>query len=302
MRKNGIGGPDMAIDVLQEKVRKLKNPSMVDLAINTSDLPAHLLAEEGSAAAAYGRFCRELLERLKGIVPAVRVSFTAFALLGADGLNQLTATLKAAKEMDYYVALEAPYVLSPMMAAAAAEAVFGAEALYPCDGLIIGCYPGSDMIKPFLPYVKEGKKDLFPVVRTSNKSAPEIQDLLTGTRLVHAAAADLINRFGADNAGKFGYARVSVVAGASSVESLRTLRTKYPRLFLLLDDMDYSGCNAKNCSHAFDKFGHGAVVCAGPTVTLAWKQAESDGSDYLDHAAAAAERMKKNLTRYTTVL
>lgn len=292
----------MSIDVLQDKIRKLKNPSMVDLALNTADLPPHLLEEEGSAAKAYGRFCRELLDTLKGIVPAVRVSFTAFSLLGADGMTELTAVLKAAREAEYYVALEAPYILSPMMASAAAAAIFGEDSIYPCDGLILSGYPGSDIIKPFLPYCREKNKDLFPVVRTSNKTAPEIQDLLTGTRLVHTAAADLINRFGADNVGKYGYARVSVMAGASSVESLRILRTKYPRLFLLLDDMDYSCCNAKICKNAFDKFGHGAVVCAGPTVTAAWKQAESDGRDYPDQAAAAAERMKKNLTRYTTVL
>jgi hypothetical protein len=35
---------------------------------------------------------------------------------------------------------------------------------------------------------------------------------------------------------------------------------------------------------------------------MAWKNAESDGTDYLDHAQAAVERMKKNLTRYTTIL
>ena len=140
------------------------------------------------------------------------------------------------------------------------------------------------------------------MVRTSNKSAAEIQDLLTGTRLVHAAAADLVNRFGADNIGKFGYARISVVAGANSMESLRTLRMKYPKLFLMVDDMDYSGCNAKICGQAFDKFGHGAVVCAGPTVTAAWQQTESDGRDFTRQATAAAERMKKNLTRYVTVL
>ena len=292
----------MSIDALQEKIRKLKNPSMVDLALAASDLPPHLLAEEGSAAKAYGRFCRELLGALKGLVPAVRVSFTAFALLDSEGLAELKSVLQTAKEQGYYVALEAPYLLSPMMAAATAEAVWGENAIYPCDGLIMGGYPGSDVIKPFLPHVKEGKKDLFPVVRTSNKSAPEIQDLLTGSRLVHAAAADLINRFGADLVDRCGYARVSVVAGASSAQSLMALRTKYPRLFLLLDDMDYSCCNAKICGSAFDKLGHGAVVCAGPTVTTAWKIEESDGTDYVDRAVAAAERMKKNLTRYTTVL
>ena len=292
----------MSIDTAQERIRKMKNPSMVDLALNASDLPAHLLEQEGNTAAAYGRFCREILDKLKGCVPAARIGFTAFALLGTDGITELQKTLSAAKAMGYYVALESPYILSPMMASGVAEAVFGENAIYPCDGLIIPAYPGSDILKPFLPFVREGKKDVFPVVRTSNKTAPEIQDLLSGSRLVHAAAADLINRFGADNTGKFGYARVGIVAGANSAESLRNLRTKYPRLFLLLDDMDYSGCNAKICGNAFDKFGHGAVVCAGPTIAAAWKTAGTDGLDYLEQALAAAERMKKNLTRYVTVL
>jgi len=292
----------MSIDILQDKIRKTKNPSMVDLALCAWDLPAHLPETAGSRAKAYGRFCREILDTLKGTVPAVRVGFTAFAVLGSEGLEEMKEVLKAAKNQGYYVAVEAPAVHAPMMAQAVAEAFWGKDAQYPCDGLIVGAYPGSDVIKPFLPYVVDGKKDLFAVVRTSNKSAPEIQDLLTGSRLVHVAAADQINRFGADNTGKSGYARVAVVAGANAPESLRTLRSKYPRLFLLIDDMDYSGCNAKNCSHAFDKFGHGAVVCAGPSLTMAWKLAESDGSDYLRHALAAAERMKKNLTRYTTIL
>ena len=292
----------MSIDVLQDKIRKLKNPSMVDLALGAGDLPAHLLEQEGTAAKAYGRFCLDLLENLKTIVPAVRVGFTAFALLGPEGLEELRSVLKAAKNHGYYVALESPYILSPMMAQATAEAVFGEQAIYPCDGLIVPAYPGSDVVKPFLPYVKDGKKDIFPVVRTSNKTAPEIQDLLTGSRLVHAAAADLINRFGGDNTGKNGYARVGILAGANSAESLRSLRTKYPRLFIMVDDMDYSGCNAKICANAFDKLGHGAVVCAGPTITMAWKLNEAEPETCLDQAKAAAERMKKNLTRYTTVL
>lgn len=292
----------MSIDVLQDKIRKAKNPSVVDLALGIKDLPAHLLEEAQNPAKCYGTFCRGILEKLKGTVPAVRIGFTAFSVLGPDGLEELMKILKAAKNLGYYVILETPYILSPMMAAAVADAVFGENAIYPCDGLIMGFYPGSDVIKPFLPFVKDGKKDLFCVVRTSNKSAPEIQDLLSGSRLVHAAAADQINRFGAELSGKFGYARISVVAGANSAESLKNLRSKYPRLFLLVDDMDYSGCNAKNCSFAFDKFGHGAAVCAGPTITQAWKNAETDGTDYLEQALAAAERMKKNLTRYTTVM
>ena len=162
-------------------------------------------------------------------------------------------------------------------------------------------YLGIDIVKPFLPYCKDGK-DLYCVVRTSNKSAPEIQDLLTGTRLVHAAAADLYNRFTDKSVGKSGYSRLAIMAGAGSAESLKTLRAKYPRLFILVDDLDYPGCNAKICASAFDKFGHGAVCCSGFGITLAWKNAGTDGQDYVAQAVAAAERMKNNLTRYTTVL
>ena len=140
------------------------------------------------------------------------------------------------------------------------------------------------------------------VVRTANKSAPELQDLLSGTRLVHAAAADHVNRYGGDTLGKFGYTRVGILAAASAAESLRSLRAKYPKLFFLLDGYDYPNSNAKNCSYAFDKFGHGAAACGGRSILCAWKEAENGEEQWLSHAVAAAERMKKNLTRYITVL
>lgn len=288
----------MSVDILQEKIRKAKNPSVLELGISLSEIPPQFEAN----AAGYGAFCRELLGELKGIVPAVRVSFAAFALPGSDGITELTKTLKAAADMGYYVALDAPEILSPASAKMIAEGIFGEGSAYPCDGLVISGYLGSDIIKPFLPYCKNGKKDIFVVARTANKSAPELQDLLAGGRLVHTASADHVNRYGQDTAGKFGYTRVGVLAAASAAESLRTLRTKYPKLFLLVDGLDYPNANAKNCANAFDKFGHGAAVCVGSSVTAAWKQAESDGSDYLVHAQAAAERAKKNLTRYVTIL
>ncbi len=288
----------MSMDVLQEKIRKTKNPSVLELALPVSDLPPKF-SRNGEG---YAAFCRELMEHLKDTVSAVRVSFTAFVLLGHDGLYQLSETLKKAAELGYYVLLDAPEILSPASAKITAESIFGEGSIYPCDGLVVSGYLGSDVIKPFLPYCKKEKKDLFVVARTANKSAPELQDLLAGGRLVHAAAADHVNRYGADTAGKTGYTNVGILAGASSAESLRNLRAKYPKLFLLVDGYDYPNANAKNCSNAFDKFGHGAVVCGGTGITCAWKDTEAHGEDYLDHAKAAAERMKKNLTRYVTVL
>jgi len=288
----------MSVDVLQDKIRKTKNPTVVELGLSVAELPTQFSRD----AYGYAAFCKELLGALKGIVPAVRVSFASFALLGCEGLNALAEVLKTADNLGFYVILDAPEIFSVKAAEQTAASIFGVDSIFPCDALVIMGYLGSDAIKPFLPYCKEKKKDLFVVVRTSNKSAPELQDLLAGSRVVHMAAADHVNRYGGDTSGKYGYTQVGILAGASTAQGLKNLRTKYPKLFMLLDGADYPNANAKNCSNAFDKFGHGAAACVSGSITCAWNQAESDGSDFSVHAVAAAERMKKNLSRYVTIL
>ena len=291
----------MSIDLLHDKIRKLKNPSMIDFGIKQECVPAHLLEEEGSFLKAYARFCRELMEGLRGLVPAVRFPFGAFALMGGEGLDVLSGLLHTASNMGFYVLLDSPEILSPWAADRIADTVFGENSPFVCDGLILSPYIGADAIKPFVPACKAGK-DIFAAVRCPNASASELQDLMTGSRLVHEAAMDLVRRFGEPIFGKCGYSRINALASAGSPNSLKKLRAKYPRTFLLVDGLDYPSGNAKNCSFAFDRFGYGAVVCAGPSVTAAWKNAESDGMDYVELAVAAAERMKKNLTRYVVIL
>jgi orotidine-5'-phosphate decarboxylase len=267
---------------------------MLELCLCMEDIPAQY-AEEGSAAA-FVRYSRELLTGLKDIVPAVRISFASFALLGAEGFSAMTEIMQFAKKQGYYVVLDAPELLSAKTAALTAQAF----SQWPCDGLIISGYAGSDVIKPFLNVCKEQKKDIFVVARTANKSAPEIQDLLSGGRLVHVAAADHVNRYGGDTAGKFGYTRVGILAAGSSAQSLKELRSKYGKLFILVDGADYPNANAKNCAFAFDRFGHGAAAVVGSAIVTAWKQAED--AEPIAAAVSAAERMKKNFNRYVTIL
>ena len=199
----------MSIDALQEKIRKTKNPSVLYFDGVTDWIPPHIRAAEENDAAAYGTFCRSLLAELKGIVPAVRFSFGGISLLGTD---LLSALLKEADRLGYYVLLDAPEMLNTQSAKYMVTAL--CDKGYFFDGLIVPSYLGTDILKPFLPLCKEGKT-LFPVVRTANKSAAEVQDLITGGRLVHTAVADLVNRLGEQLIGKSGYSSVGAVASAS---------------------------------------------------------------------------------------
>lgn len=285
----------MSMDVLQEKIRKLKNPGMVDLTLLPGQLPA-CVREAGDELTAYTVFCREMLTALKGIVPAVRFSYDHFALLG--GLDKLTELLETAGESGYYVALEGPQTLSVATAELAADKL---TALH-FDALILSPYIGSDGIKPFMVLCKEMGKDLFFAVRTANKSSMELQDLLTGSRHVYAAAADVLDRYAVGVLERSGYSRIGLLVSCGASTALMELRRKYNRFFLLVDGLDTPGGNAKNASFAFDRLGHGAVVCAGTGITCSWQENETDGGDYLEQAVAVAQRIQKNLTRYLDIV
>lgn len=291
----------MSIDVLQEKIRKSKNPVVLDLSFLPEHVPAHIRADLDEAGA-YIAYCRALVSSLKDAVSALRLSFGQFAMMGETGLRGLSGLLAMARELGLYTILDCAEVLSPWAADRAAKTFFTPEAEFSCDALVVSPYIGTDAVKPFLPYCKEGKKDLFFALRTANKSAADLQDLLTGSRHVHNASADLVCRFGDTVLGKCGYSHLCGLASATAPGVLMDLRRKYNRLFLLVDGCDYPGGNAKNCTHAFDRFGHGAAVCAGPSVAGAWYEAETDGTDFAEQALQAIERLKRNITRYVTIV
>lgn len=290
----------MSVDRLQEKIRREKNALIVSLPADPGVLPPEYREGDGPLVRT-DAYCRDLMAVLKGIVPGIRLSLSAFSLMGPEGLTALTGLLKAASNQGFYTILDAPLLLSEEDAVRCAEAFWGGDSRYPCDGTVVSAYPGSDVLHPFLPGCKTGKKNLFALVRGANRSAAALQDLLTGSRVVHTAAADLVSRLGDDVMGRSGYSRVGLAASAGSGDSLRSLRQKYPKLFLLVDGLDYPWGNGKNVSYAFDRLGHGAAVSVGLSVTAAWKQATGD-TDPFDAAAASAERINKNLLRYITIL
>ena len=265
----------MSIDVLQERIRKLKCPIMVGLDPYLPILPRHIVRDAfdeygqtlRGAAEAYYRFCTELLDRLCPIVPAVKLQSACFEALGADGINQMQRISKYAKELGYYVLMDSMRGDVGSVAEIYAQAVFGSVSvgetacqLYSCDGLTVNGYLGSDGIKPFLPYCKHDGKNVFILLKTSNKSSREVQDLLSGDRVVYTAMADLAMRWGADLIGKNGYSEIGAVVGATFPQTMKLLREKYDRLFFVVPGYGAQGGTAKNVQFAFDRFGHGAIV------------------------------------------
>ena len=307
----------MSIDVLQERIRKLKSPIMVGLDPYLPILPRHIVRDAfdeygqtlRGAAEAYYRFCTELLDRLCPIVPAVKLQSACFEALGADGICQMQRISKYAKNLGYYVLMDSMRGDVGSVAEIYAQAVFGsvpvgetAYQLYGCDGLTVNGYLGSDGINPFLPYCKHDGKNVFILLKTSNNSSREVQDLLSGDRVVYTAMADLAMRWGSDLFGKNGYSEIGAVVGATFPQTMKLLREKYDRLFFVVPGYGAQGGTARNVQFAFDRFGHGAIVAASRSIICAWQKDGGDGENYLDCAEAAALKMKADIGKYVVIL
>ena len=92
------------------------------------------------------------------------------------------------------------------------------------------------------------------------------------------------------------------MVGAPYPELLKSLRAKYDRMCFLVPGYGAQGGTAKNVQYAFDRFGHGAIVCAARSLLSAWKKTGGDGRDYVSCARQAAEKMRKDLGKYIIVM
>lgn len=290
----------MSVDRLQDRIRKRKNPCVVRLSMVRSHVPESFTEQGQSFPVAWESYCKQLLDALKEHVPAVRLSVNQASGYGPEGLIALKEVARYASKSGYYVLLDAPAAMD------AGEACIHAENLtsgsWCFDGLVVTAYIGSDAIRPYAEALQEQDKALFVLTKSYNRSCQEIQDLRTGSRLVYQAMADVVNRFSQGATGRSGYSAVANVGAANAPEALRALREKYKYRFILIDGYDAPNANAKNCALAFDPLGHGAAVCIGSGVTAAWQEEPWTGEDYIDAAVEAVARLKKNLSRYITVL
>ena len=307
----------MSFDVLQEKIIALKNPTVAGLDPKPEYVPEFIRKEsyaqygqtlEGAADAIF-RFNRGLIDALCDVVPAVKPQSAYYERLGWRGMKMLEDTIRYAHEQGMYVIADIKRGDIGSTAQAYAEAwlgrvdIGGAEyAPFDADCVTINAYMGSDTVEPFLKECRERGKSLFVLVKTSNPSSGEIQDLLAGDRLVYRAMGDLTQRLGKGTEDKYGFTCAGAVVGATYPSDLRELRRRLEHTFFLVPGYGAQGGTAEDVQHAFDRYGHGAVINASRSIMCAWKKTEKDGLDYQDAARAAAEAMRDDIKRFVTIV
>ena len=141
------------------------------------------------------------------------------------------------------------------------------------DAVTVNPYLGTDGITPFVEAATAADKDIFALVRTSNPSSSEIQELeLAGGCRVYEHVADLVERWGQSTVGQHRYSRVGAVVGATHPEEGRALRARMPHTFFLVPGYGAQGGTARDVAGMFDDAGSGAIVNSSRGIIGAWRK------------------------------
>lgn len=258
----------MSFDHLQGLIKTTKCPLAVELSPTGEETAETFLP-----------FALSLVDTLRGVVPALRLSLGRYARLGWRGMKALEELLCRAKEGGLFTILDATLCEAPLSPLPGLGA----------DCLIVSGYLGSDSLVPLLEKCKEEDTCLFVLAHTANPSAGELQELVAGDRLVYQVVGDLALRLGKNDLGKLGYSRAGIAVEGVYPSDLRALRKRWEQCFLLV-----SG-GAEDVRFAFDRYGRGALVSTAEPANAA-RSAGGDPAAALARAKALRDELKQWIT------
>ena len=307
----------MSFDVLQEKIRTMKNPTVAGLDARIEYVPEYIrqaayeqygVGLKGACEAIY-QFNVGLMDALCDIVPAVKPQAAYYENLGWQGMEMLERTIRYAKSKGLFVIADIKRGDIGSTATAYAEGWLSGASIegqqfksFDADCVTLNGYMGSDSIKPFLEAAKAEDKCAFVLVKTSNPGSGELQDVKTADgRTVYQVMGALNESIAAGTEGKYGFTMAGAVTGATYPEQIRQLRADLPHTFFLVPGYGAQGGTAADVKYAFDQQGHGAIVNSSRGIMCAWKKTGGDGHDFAQAARSAAIAMRDDIAQFVTV-
>ena len=266
----------------------------VGLDPNVERLPEHLL-EGRTPGEAVERFCCAIIDAVAEHCAAVKPQSAYFEALQQEASPTLWAVMRYAKQAGLLVILDGKRNDIGSTADAYARAYLRDDA--PVDAMTVNPYLGSNGVIPFVKTAAAEARGLFVLVKTSNPSSGELQDLRLSDsgKLVYEQMADLVASWGDELIGEYGYSSVGAVVGATYPEQLAELRTRMPQTLLLVPGYGAQGATAQDVAAAFDERGLGAIVNSSRGVIFAYEKKDLPATEFAQAAQAATVDMKTQI-------
>jgi orotidine-5'-phosphate decarboxylase len=214
-----------------------------------------------------------------------------------DALSALKETIKYAHKKDLLVILDSKRNDIGATSEAYAHSTFK---VYNADACTINAYLGIDGVKPFLEYKEKG---IFVLVKTSNPSSKDFQNLFSA-RIPNVLESDIevnveyvtlernyikMARLVADwgeNLTQFSqFHNLGVVVGATYPQELGAIRKIVSNSFILMPGFGAQGATENDIKVGFNKEGIGGIVNSSRGIIYAYRNKKEYPPDKFAEAA-----------------
>jgi len=303
----------MIIDNLIERITELSAPIVVGLDPRLSQIPSYIkepmYAAKGknpvTASSAICTFNEAIIDHICDIVPAVKPQIAMYEQFGVAGIMAYYKTIEYAKSKGLIVIgdVKRGDIASTAEAYSAAHLgqaqIDGATTDFAqADFITVNPYMGFDSIEPYLADCDEHDKGLFVLVKTSNPSSRQIQDIETAEGLpLYAHVGEMVGQWGKEYIGSSGFSCIGAVVGATHPSQGRALRELLPHTFFLVPGYGAQGGKASDLTGMLNGDGLGIIVNNSRGITGAYQSQKykTDEKDFAKAARAAVLDMKADL-------
>lgn len=290
------------IDSLIQKIKETKAPICVGVDTDHSYVPNADTTDFKSVAKSILDFNKGIIDAICDIAPSVKVQAAYYEKYGYHGVKTFYKTIEYAKKCGLIVIADIKRNDIGSTAQAYSDGYLGKADLggqmlsaFDADFITVNGYLGTDGIAPFAQDCKKYNKGMFILIKTSNPSSGEFQDLVFEGKALYEHMADKVQQWGSETIGKYGYSQIGGVVGATYAKQAQALREKYKNMFFLVPGYGAQGAGAQDIAVNFDKNGMGAIVNNSRGILLAYKKEKYAGMDYKSAARAATLDMREDL-------
>lgn len=282
---------------LVTRIQETKAPICVGLDPTLNFIPKFLLdryeADLAGVCQAIWDFNREIIDAVFDLVPAVKPQLAMYEQFGLEGMKLYQKTVDYAKQKGLIVIADAKRGDIGSTSTAYATAHIGKVKIgdqnfdaFGADMLTVNPYLGTDGVKPFVDVCNACDKGIFVLVKTSNPSSGEFQDIVCDGKPIYEHVAMKVNEWGKMSMdGRF--SNVGAVVGATYPQMAKRLRELMPNILFLVPGYGAQGGTAADLRPSFYSDGTGAIVNSSRGIIAAYQLSKYQDFGEMEFAKAS---------------
>ncbi len=239
------------------------------------------------------QFNKAIINQVWDIVPAVKPQIAFYEQYGLPGLRAYSETCKYAQSKGLLVIGDVKRGDIGTTSKAYSNAHLGVVNVegkefetFSTDAITTNPYLGDDCLKEFMNDILERDKGMFVLIKTSNPTSGQLQDLEVQGKKIYEGVAEMVYKWSLSTLGSCGYASVGGVVAATHPKQAQDLRRLMKRAYFLVPGYGAQGGSVEDILGCFNEDGLGAIINSSREILYAYmKKDRNYDANYFGEAA-----------------